>query len=80
MTRLLQQTIDRLQGLESLPEATQQQIAKQVLAVLDQFEAPSSSVPRQETVRAMDAWRRRRKRITLGDDLTLRELINEGRR
>lgn len=77
MLQLLQQTIDRLQGLESLPEATQQQIAKQVLAVLDRFGA---SVPRQETVQAMDDWRRRRKGITLGDDLTLRELINEGRR
>ena len=34
----------------------------------------------KESAQAIDRWRKLRKGITLGDDLTIRQLIDEGRR
>ena len=41
---------------------------------------PSREVPRPDVDAAIDAWLETRKGISLGDDLTIREMIEEGRR
>ncbi len=88
MTQAMQRVIERL---SRLPEEKQERI---VARILEALEAEEKTKPwaadrhwvggrkptKEETVQAIDRWRELRKGITLGDDLTIRDLINEGRR
>ena len=87
MTRTMQRVIEQL---SRLPDAKQERIAVRILKQLKVEEEESWIADRQwmggrrptreEVIRAIDGMRALRKGITLGDDLTIRELINEGRR
>jgi len=88
MTQTMQRVIERL---SRLPEAKQEQIAARILKQLKAEEEGASWIAdrqwiggrkptREEVIRAIDGMRELRKGITLGDDLTIRDLINEGRR
>ena len=84
MTDLLQNAIEKA---EKLPDAEQDKIAALVLGAIeketriaDRHWIGGRKPTREEVVRAIDGMRELRKGITLGDDLTIRELIDEGRR
>ena len=84
MTHLLQTAMEKA---KKLSDAQQDRIAALVLgAIEEETEAADRhwiggrKPAKEKTARAVDRWRELRKGITLGDDLTIRELIDEGRR
>ena len=87
MTQTMQRVIERL---SQLPEAQQERIAARILKQLEAEENESWIADRQwiggrkpardDVIGAINGMKELRKGITLGDDLTIRELINEGRR
>jgi hypothetical protein len=84
MTDLLQIAMEKAR---KLPDAEQDKIAALVLGaieeetkVADRHGIGGRKPTQEETARAADRWRELRKGITLGDDLTIRELIDAGRR
>ena len=88
MTQTMQRVIERL---SRLPEAQQERIAARILEHLDAEEKEERWIAdrqwiggrkpsREEVVCAIEGMRELRKSISLGKDLTIRELINEGRR
>ena len=87
MTQAMQRVIERL---SRLPDAEQERMAARILKQLEAEEGKSWVADRQwiggrkptreEVIRAIDGMRELRKGITLGDALTIRALINEGRR
>ena len=88
MTQTMQRVIERL---SRLPDAKQERMAARILKQLEAEEEGASWIAdrqwiggrkptREEVIRAIDGMRELRKGITLGNDLTIRDLINEGRR
>ncbi len=88
MTQAMQRVIERL---SRLPEEKQDAFAARILETLEAEEKNSPWVAdrhwvggrkptKEEVARTIDRWRELRKDITLGDDLTIHDLINEGRR
>jgi len=84
MTHLLQSAMEKA---KKLPRAAQDRIAALVLGaieeetkVADRHWIGGRKPTKEETARAADRWRELRKGIVLGGDLTIRELIDEGRR
>ena len=88
MTQTMQRVIERL---SRLPDTKQERVAARILKQLEAEEEEASWIAdrqwiggrkptREEIIGAIDGMKELRKGITLGDDLTIRELINEGRR
>ena len=82
MTDRLQTAMEKA---KRLPRAAQDRIAALVLGAIEEEGADRRWIggrrpTKEESARAADRWRKLRKGITLGNDITIRDLIDEGRR